>query len=290
MAITVNGEEITDEELEEEFESIKEHYQNLGEVVCCDRDDEFHQYARENLINRALLEQEAVRKFGEVEDSVVRERFEELKAEHGGEREFYENTGFNPGDETMLLRRLRSSMLVDRLLESELPPEKEPSDDDLEAYYQKNLSRYMTEEEVRVSQIFIEPPTHEAAREAYLALREVRKELLAGKDFDEAAREHGSDETRDIDLGFMKQGTTMPEVEAITFSMEIGEISPVIATHYGFHLFKVTDRKEPSPIPREELEGLEELYKTEARNAAIESYIDSLRQKGMIEETSESST
>lgn len=290
MAITVNGEAISDEEIEEEFESIKEHYQNLGEVVCCDRDQEFQQYARENLINRTLLEQESLKKFGELEDSVVEKRFEELKAEHGGEQEFYDNTGFTPGDKTMILRRLRSSMLVDRLLESELPEQSAPTGEELEEYYQKNISRYLTEEEVRVSQIFIEPASHEAAREAYLALREVRKELLAGKDFDEAAREHGSDEKRDIDLGFMKQGTTMPEVEAITFSMEVGEISPVIATHYGFHLFKVTDRKEPAPIPREEIETLEEQFKTESRNATVETYISSLRDKGTIEENAESNS
>ncbi|MAS93853.1 MAG: hypothetical protein CMO55_11730 [Verrucomicrobiales bacterium] len=290
MAITVNGESISDDEIEEEFDSIKEHYQNLGEVVCCDRDQEFQQYARENLINRTLLEQESMKKFGNLDDSVVEKRFEELKAEHGGEQEFFENTGFTPGDKKMILRRLRSSMLVDRLLESELPELKDPTDEELEAYYQENISRYLSEEEVRVSQIFIEPASHEAAREAYLALREVRKEILNGKDFDQAAAEHGSDEERDIDLGFMKQGTTMPEVEAITFSMEIGEVSPVIATHYGFHLFKVTDRKDPAPIPRDEIETLEEQWKTESRNTAVESYISSLRDQGTIEENAESNS
>ena len=290
MAITVNGESISDDEIEEEFDSIKEHYQNLGEVVCCDRDQEFQQYARENLINRTLLEQESMKKFGNLDDSVVEKRFEELKAEHGGEQEFFENTGFTPGDKKMILRRLRSSMLVDRLLESELPELKDPTDEELEAYYQENISRYLSEEEGRVSQIFIEPASHEAAREAYLALREVRKEILNGKDFDQAAAEHGSDEERDIDLGFMKQGTTMPEVEAITFSMEIGEVSPVIATHYGFHLFKVTDRKDPAPIPRDEIETLEEQWKTESRNTAVESYISSLRDQGTIEENAESNS
>jgi parvulin-like peptidyl-prolyl isomerase len=159
-----------------------------------------------------------------------------------------------------------------------------PTEEELEAYYRTNLGQFMAEEEVRVSQIFIEPSSHEAAREAFIALRALRRELLAGKDFDQAAREHGSDEDREIDLGFMKQGRTLPEVEAITFSMEIGEISPIVATHYGFHLFKVTDRKEAAPIPRSEIPGLDEKYLAERRAGEIAALIDRVKSSSTIEE------
>jgi parvulin-like peptidyl-prolyl isomerase len=286
MAFIINGKHIGDEILEDEFESIKEHYQSMGEVVCCDRDTEFRTYARDNVVNRTLLEQESVKRYGEVTDEVAEARFEEIKAEHGDEQKFYDNTGFNPGDRRIILEKLKSSMIVDRLFEAELQLPVDPADEELEAYYQANLSRYMSTEEVRVSQIFIEPSSHEAAREAYLALRELRREIFAGKDFELAAREHGS-EDREIDLGFMKQGETMPEVEAITFSMEVGEISPIVATHYGFHLFKLTDRKEPAPIPREEIPGLRDQYMQEKRALAIEELIDKLKATGSIEEIAE---
>ncbi len=283
MAFIINGVRIEDEEIAEEFESIKEHYQAQGEVVCCDRDEEFQQYARDNVVNRTLMEQESVKRFGEVSDDAVAEKFEEIKAEHGGEKEFYDNTGLNKGDEAMIIRRLKSSMTVDRLMDDELPFPEAPSEEALEAYYQENIARFMSEEEVRVSQIFVEPSSHEAAREAFVALRDLRRELLEGKDFDVAAQEHGSDD-RDTDLGFMKQGDTMPEIEAITFSMEIGEISPVVATHYGFHLFKVTEKKAPAPIPKEEIPTLGEQLLTEQRNNAIQAVIDKLRDQGDIKE------
>ena len=66
--------------------------------------------------------------------------------------------------------------------------------------------------------------------------------------------------------------------------MEVGEISPIVATHYGFHLFKITDRKDPEPIPREEIEGLEERLVTDRRAESIDNYIQSLKEKGSIEE------
>lgn len=285
MAFIINGARISDEVFEEEFESLKEHYLRLGESVCCDRDTELRGYARDNVINRTLLEQESAKRFGTIDDAVVEERFETLKAEHGGEQSFYENTGFNRGDRRVILEKLKSSMMIDRLLETEVKVPDKPTDAELEAYYQENLDQFMGEEEVRVSQIFIEPSSHEAAREAFLTLRALRKELLAGKDFDQAAREHGSDEDREIDLGYMKQGRTLPEVEAITFSMEIGEISPIVATHYGFHLFKVTDRKEAKPIPRSEIPGLEEKYLSDRRAEGIAALIDRVKSASTIEES-----
>lgn len=289
MAFLINGKRIDDEVIEDEFESIKEHYQSLGEVVCCDRDEEFRNYATDNVINRTLLEQESIRRFGEIAESEVESRFEALQAEHGGEKHFYENTGFNRGDRKMILAKLKSSLMVDRILEAEINLPEKATEEEIETYYQQNIQRYMTGEEVRVSQIFIEPSSHDAAREAFVALRNLRRELLAGKDFDEAAREHGSDEDRDIDLGFMKQGATMPEVEAITFSMEIGEISPIVATHYGFHIFKVTDRKEPAPLPRGEVPDLEQQYLTERRTLGIADFIERLKSAGTVEEVKESS-
>ena len=287
MAFIINGARIGNDVIEEEFESLKEHYLRLGEAVCCDRDAELRAYAQDNVINRTLLEQESVKRFGEIDDATVEARFEELKAEHGGDQAFYDNTGFNRGDRKVILDKLRSSLTVDRLLEAEVKVPVNPSEEELENYYQENLDQFMGQEEVRVSQLFIEPSSHEAAREAYVALRQVRKELLAGKDFDEAAREHGSDEEREIDLGWMKQGQTMPEVEAITFSMEIGEISPIVATHYGFHLFKVTDRKEAKPIPRVDISGLEERYLSDRRSEGIADLIDRLKSTSSIEEVPE---
>ena len=82
----------------------------------------------------------------------------------------------------------------------------------------------------------------------------------------------------------MKQGETMPEIESITFSMRVGEISPVVATHYGFHLFTVTDRKMPEPIPIEQLEGIREQAEVEKRNLAIEAVIAAIKSESKIEE------
>lgn len=285
MAFIVNGETVGDDLLEEEFDAIKEHYVNLGEVVCCDRDDEFRGYARENVLNRTLLMQESKARFGEPTDAEIDEMVGRLKAEHGGDEQFYQNTGYRASDDGRIRRRVAMSIAVDKVLEIEVGETPDPTEDDLKAFYQENLKDYLTEEEVRVSQIFKEPKSHPDAKRCYRELREARERLLAGADFLEVAREVSDKSEEEVDLGFFKMGETMPEIEAITFSMNTGEISPIVATHFGFHLFKVTDRKAPEPLPFDDLrDQIRQQYLTRHRESAINGLIDRLLSKSAVEE------
>lgn len=288
MALIVNGEHIGDDVLEEEFDAIKEHYINLGEVVCCDRDAEFRGFARENVLNRILLTQESKTRFGEPTEAEIDEMVERLKAEHGGEEPFYQNTGYRPSDEARIRKRVAMSIAVDKVLEAELGEEPDPDEDDLRRFYEEHLQDYLTEERIRVAQIFKEPKSHPDAKRCYRELRRARERLLEGADFTEVAREVSDKGEDEIDLGFFKMGETMPEIESITFSMRTGEISPIVATHFGFHLFQVTEREEPQPIPFDTIrDQIRQQYLTRRREEGINALIDRLLAHSTVEELEE---
>ena len=285
MALIVNGEHIGDDVLEEEFDAIKDHYISLGEVVCCDRDEEFRGYARENVLNRILLRQESKSRYGDPTEEEIDGMIDRLKEEHGGEEQFYQNTGYRATDEGRIRQRVAMSIAVDKVLETEIGPEPDPSEEDLKAFYEENLKNYLTEEQVRVSQIFKEPKSHPDAKRCYRELREARQRLLAGEDFAVVADEVSDKDKEAMDLGFFKMGETMPEIESITFSMEVGEVSPIVATHFGFHLFKVTERQAPEPIPFDTLKDqIRQQYLTSRREKAINELIDRLLAKSTVEE------
>ena len=84
MPLVVNGQTIDDTVIEQEFSAIKAHYESLGSISCCERDEEFRAYARENITFRALLTQEAQRTIPEPGEGEVSRAFEKLKEEHGG--------------------------------------------------------------------------------------------------------------------------------------------------------------------------------------------------------------
>jgi parvulin-like peptidyl-prolyl isomerase len=71
--------------------------------------------------------------------------------------------------------------------------------------------------------------------------------------------------------------------------MRIGEISPIMATHYGFHIFTVTEKKERTPIPPDQIPGLAEQCRSDRRNRALLGVIDRLREQAVIEEGEETS-
>ncbi|MCF6311060.1 MAG: peptidyl-prolyl cis-trans isomerase [Verrucomicrobiales bacterium] len=288
MALTINQETISDEDLYEEFEAIKTHYQNLGEVVCCDRDTEFQDLAKENLINRVLLNQESVARFGLVEDEAVAAKLAELKEQHGGEEKFYENTGLEEGDDESIVNKVALSISVDRLVDAEIGEDVDPAEDDLEEFYQKNIEAYMRPEEVRASHIFVEPQDEAAAQKAFDELKEARGKVLDGADFDEIAEPFLQKEEDKVDLGFFKRGDLLNELEVIAFSMRDGETSPVINTHFGYHVLHRKGGKAAEPIPLDEIrETVVEQYLLDRREQMMSDLISELKAKATIEEFEE---
>jgi len=287
MGLIINGEVVDDLALEEEFDAIKEHHERLGEVVCCDRDDEFRELAHENVVQRTLLRQEAIKRFGECGDGDIDQAIADLKEQHGGEKEFFENVGISEDDEDQIRGKVADTLLVNRVLEDEVGPDPTPSEDDLRSFYEAHVERYLSPEEIRVWHIFVEPQGPQEAQEAYETLRKTRRELREGGDFETKTRELCK-EDHEMDMGFFSRGTMLAELETAIFSLENDEISPVIASPFGYHLFKLADRRGLEPIPFEEVrEQVVEHYLTDLREKRIQTLMDRLRKDATIEETDE---
>ena len=287
MGFIINGETVEHEIVEEEFEAIKQHYQNLGEVVCCDRDEEFMGYAKDNVVNRSLLLQASLKKFGDPGDADIDATIAKLKEEHGGEEKFYENTGYEPTDEFKIRRKVATTISVDNMVEEAVGDEPDPTEDELRAFYDEHIDRYMSAEEVGAGHIFREPKSQEDGELCFADLRAARKRLQAGEDFETVAREiSDKKEDDEILLDYFKRGELMHEIEILTFSMDDDEVSPVIATHFGFHLLKKTGTKKPAPMPFEELhDQIAETFVTERREGRINACIAALKEAAEIEET-----
>src|ERR1700677_2456056 len=98
MALLINGQRIEDSIVEGEFSEIKTYFERLGNVSCCERDPEFRGYARDNVIARVLLAQEAKRRMQPTPDAEVEETVTKLIAQYGGEVSFYAATGASPNN------------------------------------------------------------------------------------------------------------------------------------------------------------------------------------------------
>lgn len=285
MSLTVNGETIDQSLIDQEFSSIKAYYEGLAQVSCCERDDEFLGYAKENVIKRVLLGQESASKNIPVLKNEVDEALNKMKEEEGGEAAFYAHTGLSEEGEKLLRKDLAAKIQLDKYLDEVCGGDPEPDGPEVRAYYEKHLEDFMTDEEIRASHIFKSLRKSEARDELYEELRALRRRAQAGEDFDAIAKEHSDKPEEEIDLGFFKRGEHMDEFETIAFSMEIGEISPIFSTHWGFHLAKLTDRKPAQPRDFDEIkEALREIMIQEHRQEKVQAEATRLKELASIED------
>jgi hypothetical protein len=288
MGLMINGQYVDDGVLEAEFAGIKSYHERLGNVSCCERNDEFRGYARQNIIARVLLTQAAAARVPEPPGQEVEAALEKLKADHGGEQRFLYAVGATAENLDDIRREIATNLRVERLVDARCAGQAEPTDGELRSFYEEHQSSFMSPEEVRASHISRSPPRGESKQELYERYREVRRQLLAGGDFDELAREHSERGQEQIDLGFFRRGDLPEEFELVAFSMNVGEVNPVFGSSVGYHIIKVTDRRPSRPIPFEEArDGVLRQVVEQRRNETIRQLVAELQAEAKIEDVAE---
>ena len=117
------------------------------------------------------------------------------------------------------------------------------SEDQLKAYYEQNKSRYVQAGRHRLTHILIDSPQHsETDRERAEAL--AAQAAAQPDSFAELAQEHSDDGGTASDggvLGWISPGAFPPELEDYAFALKEGEVSGVVESSDGFHIFKAIE-------------------------------------------------
>lgn len=284
MPLAINGEDVPDSLVEQEFSAIKAHFESLGNVSCCERDGEFRGYARDNVIARVLLAQEAERVIEPLTAGELDEAVEQLKADYGGDAQFYTAVGMSPEQSDLIRQNVDTNIRLQKYILRLTGGDAGPTERDLLDYYRQREGDFKTVEEVRAQHILKAPKRGEERQGAYELLRTLREELLNGADFLELAGKHSDKPLEEADLGFFKRGDILEEFELAAFSMRVGEVSPVIGSAFGFHLIKLVERKPSVVKPFEQVrDEVRRRYEEEKRAAAIKEKVAELRAKATVE-------
>jgi len=125
----------------------------------------------------------------------------------------------------------------------------ELSEGDLEKYYQRHLDRFEVPEQVRASHLLIRVPQDATAAvqaEKRALIESLREKALQGEDFAALAKRYSEDPgsgKQGGDLGFFSRGTMVPSFENAAFSLNVGAISEVVTTDFGYHLIRLSARQ-----------------------------------------------
>jgi len=158
------------------------------------------------------------------------------------EQLFYEEAvrkGVNRDPEvTDLLNEAKRKIVISKYVQNEVDGRIKVSDLEMKEYYDANKDDFKTPALWRASHILV------TTREQAAALRD---EIMKGASFEELAKKYSIDATatRGGDIGFFRVGQLIPDFEKACLALTVGEVSDVINTQFGYHLIKLTDRRDP---------------------------------------------
>lgn len=271
---TVNGEAITREQFEEALalrrDALDQGLQSEPAVR-----EALESRVLEEMITRRLLLQEAARQGVSPAPDAVGKRLAELFQGYGPDEfnALISERGISPD---AFRARVAEDLTMELLVEKAVKRPEAPPADKVEAYYREHLEEL--HRPVRARALHLMVATAEEAKK-------LRAEVMKGADFSELARQHslGPEAAQNGDLGWVSPGQ-MPEAfdEAI-FSLKPKEVSQVVSSPYGYHLFKLLEVKGAGRLSLEEARpAIVARLEAEAREDSYRQWLEELRAQARV--------
>jgi len=207
----VNGAKITTGDFENELKNLPEYLKSMAESPQGRKD------MLDTMIFRELILQQAA-KDGLDKDPSIEER----------------------------LNDLRKRLIVEAFLKKKVEADSQLSDDELKKFYDKNIDKFKTGEQIRASHILVK-----AEKDA----KDILSQLKSGANFEELAKKNSIDSSsaKGGDIGWFGKGNMVPPFEKAVFALKEGEISNIVKTDFGYHIIKRTGSRPAGIRPFEEV-------------------------------------
>ncbi|MEO1710243.1 MAG: peptidylprolyl isomerase [Pseudomonadota bacterium] len=144
----------------------------------------------------------------------------------------------------------------------------------VKAFYDKEVASRSTGEEIRASHILVK--SEDKAKELFEA-------IAHDGDFAELAKKHSIDPGSGAnggDLGFFGKGRMVPAFEKAAFALKDGEVSEPVKSRFGWHIIKLTERRQTKAPPLAQLKDRIRMVLIRRRATKI---VDDFRKKAKIE-------
>jgi len=229
----------------------------------------------ESMLERFLLLRAARNANVSVSTEEVDRELLRLRADYPGDR-FNEALAQGRLSLADLREKTTALLTIQKLFRDQVYPRVAVTEEEIRVYYEGQSGDFHQPEEVRAAQIVVK-----TAQEA----RMIEQQLRAGKDFGEMARKYSlsPDAKAGGDLGFFARGQMPRQFDDVAFRLKVNQISSVVSTNYGFHIFKLLAKRPARKKPLSEVKGqIEQKLVGEKREQAQAEYVKMLRDKAVI--------
>lgn len=289
VVATVEGKDITHGEI---MQAVQMTMSKLSRQVPPQKLSQMYGQVYKNmtdtLIANILLNNAAEASSLAVSDAELDKKITEIKAGVPEGQSLEDILATNKVDFSEWKKDLRSQMLVSKLVEEKTASVEEATPVEAATFYQENLDAFKTPESVRASHILIavKPDDTDATKaEKKAKIIKLKNQIAAGASFETVAAENSDcpSSQRGGDLGSFSRGQMVPEFEKVAFTQEVGTVSDVVETQFGYHLIKVTDHQPESTQSLSEVsENLINYLTNQKKQKALADYIGTLRKSANI--------
>jgi len=172
---------------------------------------------------------------------------------------------------------VRKQQLYSALVKSEIIDKVKVTPEEVKAYYDGHKDEFNAEEEVKASHILVD--TEDEAKK-------IKARLDKGEDFAAIAKASSKcpSSAKGGDLGFFGKGRMVPEFEKAAFALKVGEISAPVKTQFGWHIIKVTEKKEAGTKALDDVKtDLEQKLLQEKQKKTFDDMLAKLKSDAKIE-------
>jgi peptidyl-prolyl cis-trans isomerase C len=291
VAATVNGVDIKESEVRELMKEGLEELSANASQLSPNFIEQYRKRFREQVLEQLIVKRLLAEKVEESDIKVTNEEIINLitkmlsaQAEPLSFEEYKQKLVENGRNFEEEKERIREGLAYQKILEAQIGGKINITEDDAKKFYDENPKQFETAEQIRVSHILIKPvyikggDPNEAKALADKKAKDLLQKIKNGADFAVLAKASSAcpSAPKGGDLGFISKGDTTPVFEETAFKLEVGQVSDIVKTEYGYHIIKVTDHKDASIISFDEakdriIEQLKQSKQLELRNEYIES-------------------
>ena len=235
----------------------------------------FKQSLLNTVIERTLLLQEARKQNVTVTPEEVERRVLRMRADFPTEG-FNEILEQSQNSISEIKRQTQEQLLIEKLFETHVYPRVAATEAELRQWFDQHSADFSKPERVRASQIFVRDLSE---------ARRLEQQVRSGKKFAEIARKYSlSPEARvGGDLGYFPRGVMPAAFDEALFRMSPGQVSSVIETEYGYHVFLLTEKVPARSFNFDEIkDAVEQKLLAFKQHEAQKAWLSDLRQKADI--------
>ena len=269
----VNGTVISQEQFDREMIAVQEIIEASGKSFSAAELATIKKTVLEKIIRYELLYQECLKYNVEIGDNEINKKYESTRSQFPSDAEFQQRLKELNNSEELYKSQIKRDLAIQRLINQKFKPA--VTDEEIRKYYDDNPDKFKQKSQVRASHILISVDSSATKAQKDAARKEIEallSRIKSGEDFAAIAKEKSQcpSSANGGDLGFFSKGDMVEPFEEAVFSMKPGEISNIVETQFGYHIIKLTDKKDEKTIGFEEAK--EEISRSLKREKIAESY------------------